>query len=296
MPQLNPGEYFGISRQLADPNDATTYYIRAVIRNARTDATIDTVDLTARSLQRYSAQWGVYAQSADPLYITITTYVYTDSGYTSLSTDYIAESNTYLIEPREKHLGGGGGGIRDSEVRKIVREELAIAIKEIIASMPKAAEQIKLAPFAEGIITAVTTLVGKDLSTNSSAIATRFEKLLESTQSEIGSKIDSIEPTDLSEVMKTLEALKFDFDANAHDIEKMQEAAAACRDAIEQSVKASRDAVKSGIIEANSAMVKATGKLMAAVQEESARGNQSSDLEMETPAETIRRLAKQVKP
>src|SRR3990167_11298322 len=110
MPPLEPGEYTGISRQLADPNDSTTYYVRAIIRNARTDATIDTVDLDSKGLGRYQAEWHVTSTvPAGGFFISITTYVYTDSGYTTLSTDYSAESNTYLIEPRAKHFGGGGG-------------------------------------------------------------------------------------------------------------------------------------------------------------------------------------------
>src|SRR3990167_6396837 len=100
MLQLSPGEYFAIVRQLADPNDTGTYYVRAFVRNARTDTLLDTVNLTDRTGQRFSVEWQVPSSTSDALYIAVTTRVYTDSAYTTLSTDYSQEMEVYLVEDR----------------------------------------------------------------------------------------------------------------------------------------------------------------------------------------------------
>lgn len=124
--QLNPGETFAIVRQLADPNDAGTYYVRATIRNARTDTLLATKDLTDRGGQRFSVEYQVPSSTSDALYIAISTRVYTNSGYTTLSTDYGQEIETYLVETRSKHFGGGGSVLKvDYEkIRGMIRESL----------------------------------------------------------------------------------------------------------------------------------------------------------------------------
>ena len=129
--QINPGEYMAIVRQLADPNDTGTYYVQAKVRNARTDALLDTVNLTDRGGQRFSLEYLAPSLSSDALYISISTRVYTDSGYTTLSDAYGQEIETYLVDMRSKHLGGGGGGISADYFRKILREILAEVIKPV---------------------------------------------------------------------------------------------------------------------------------------------------------------------
>jgi hypothetical protein len=131
MLQLSPGEYFGLVRELADPNDSGTYYVQAKMRNARTDALLDTINLTNQGSGRFQAQWQVPSTTSDALYIAITTTVYTDSGYTTFSDTYSRESETYLVYPRIMHFGGGGG--RWSYRR--FEEILAAALAKMIAEM-----------------------------------------------------------------------------------------------------------------------------------------------------------------
>lgn len=152
--QLEPGEYFGIVRQLADPSDAGTYYIRAIVRDARTDTTLDTVDLASKGSGRYSAEWRVYAtgKAFQGMYISITTYVYDDSGYTTLSASYGAESETYLLEPRAKHTGGGGSspvnynkiseivggmmlGVKKDETIVVTQEDIRKIVEDVIGKL-----------------------------------------------------------------------------------------------------------------------------------------------------------------
>lgn len=135
MFQLNPGENFYITRQIDDVNDVTTYYVRAVIRRADTDAIIQVngnnyVNLTDQGSQRFRIAWHVpqIDSSGEGLYITITTSVYTDSGYSTLSTTYATSEETHLIQSRMSlgRMGGafGGADINYKKVRQIFREEL----------------------------------------------------------------------------------------------------------------------------------------------------------------------------
>lgn len=109
--ELQPGKYYPIVRQIPDPNDTATYYVRAVIRNALTGATISTQNLTDAGSGRHYKSWQVEGNvPEDGLWITITTTVYTDSGYTTKSAIYSEELEQYLIIPRAANFGGGGGG------------------------------------------------------------------------------------------------------------------------------------------------------------------------------------------
>lgn len=124
--QLQPQEYFTIVRQIGDPSDSNTYFVRAVIRNARTDVLIDTINLTDRGSRRFSLPWQVPADpSGQGFYISVLTSVYMDSGYTTKSDIYSEEMETYLVDNRFRNLGGGGGDdVSYSKIRKIFEDVL----------------------------------------------------------------------------------------------------------------------------------------------------------------------------
>ncbi|MBM3708156.1 MAG: hypothetical protein FJW69_07445 [Actinobacteria bacterium] len=133
MLQLQPLETFTIARQLGDPLDSTTYYVRAVIRNAKTDAVIATLGLDNKGSGRFRKDWQVVQDSTGQgLYITITTTVYIDAGYTTSSPNHFVEEQTYLIQARPRwNLGGGGTSIDYERIRKMINDAIkGIAIPE----------------------------------------------------------------------------------------------------------------------------------------------------------------------
>ena len=123
--ELRGGNKFIIIRQLADPSDTDTYYVRAVISKSSDGSAIKTVDLADGGDQRFSYNWTVPYQ-ADEFQIDIKTTVYTDSGYTVKSNRYTIESRDYII--RHKVLGGGGGGGSSIDYKKIKEIMLDIEI------------------------------------------------------------------------------------------------------------------------------------------------------------------------
>ena len=124
---LQPREYFPISRLLPDPADSNTYYLRAVVRNATSGATIDTVDLATQGNRIYATAWQTPADpSGRGLFITITTSVYTDSGYTTKSDVYGEESDTFVVFDRFNSLQ-----LLAAQISAIVGSENEIDYKRI---------------------------------------------------------------------------------------------------------------------------------------------------------------------
>ena len=129
--QLSPREYFTVARQIEDPLDTATYYVRAEIRNARTDALIATLDLTDRGSRRFGKEWQVPADpSGRGFYITVVTKVYTDSGYTTVSEQYGEKLNEYLVQDRfnkatDTSWASTGADVDYKRIKKIVDEAVA---------------------------------------------------------------------------------------------------------------------------------------------------------------------------
>lgn len=149
---LNPREIFTIVRQLQDHTDSATYYVRAVIRNSRTDAVIKTIDLFDKGSRRFTAPWDVIADVGGlGTFIDITTSVYTDSAYTTQSGSYGDENETYLVYDRSKQGSGGGSGGWSPEVDyKKIKTMLDTAIKSIkFPKFPEMPEMPEIPEFPE---------------------------------------------------------------------------------------------------------------------------------------------------
>lgn len=137
--QLSPREKFTIVRGLEDHTVATVFYVRATIRNAKTDALLDTVNLTnSGDNQRYSVEYTAPLDSTGQgTWIVITTSVYTDSGYTTKSTTYGDKYDEYLVQERFNastsfNNAGMGADIDYKRIQKMIDEVRPLPQKEII--------------------------------------------------------------------------------------------------------------------------------------------------------------------
>lgn len=99
MELLIPATSHIITWQKQNLLDTATYYVQAVIRNARTNETLKTLNLTdLGSSNRFSGTWPVPPDPSNfGLEISIVKTVYEDSNYTTVSGVYGAWEDRYLI-------------------------------------------------------------------------------------------------------------------------------------------------------------------------------------------------------
>ena len=199
MKQVSPGQKVPIVRQIDRAAiDSNTYYIKAVIRNSVTGATLDTVELTDQGDQRFTGTFETPIVD-DELFLDIETKVYTDSGYTTLSQSDAVESEQFVVrEAWNRVLAGVGGMASESKGRvdyKQIREIIADEIKKAITNLDW-----------KKILSPVVELVGEtmkaikeldipeatDISDLTSSVQSLHEDLL---------KIPT-EPTDLAPVLE----------------------------------------------------------------------------------------------
>lgn len=156
---LEPQYTLALVYQLTDPSDGNTYYVRAVLRNSLTGATIQTVNLTQSTGGRFT---GSTLTPKDPtglgFFMDVTITVYTDSGYTTLSDVYRRETTTYLVRRAQQAWGSGGNDLDYNLVRKIVREEIKDAEKpepdlkpvlEMLGHLQEAVEEIEIPEYEQ---------------------------------------------------------------------------------------------------------------------------------------------------
>lgn len=220
--QLRPREIFTIARGLEDHTDSSTYYVRAVIRNARTYAIIETVDLESQAGgHTFLYDWQVPADSSgEGFYILITTSVYTDAGYTTKSDLYGDKLTEYLIADRLNPNSGGIGGGADidyKKIQKIIKEAVdriekpqkwdiapimlaidSLASREHHCEKPK---DIDLTPFLESLETSrketVTLKQIKEIIPETVSLSTITEHFSENNQ-----KIEELKNLLVMEVTK----------------------------------------------------------------------------------------------
>lgn len=149
MLQLSPQTNFPVIRKLGDPADTATYYVRAIVRNSASGATIQTINLTDGGSQRFTGNFNVPRDSSGTgMYVDITTSVYTDSGYTAKSDAYSEENETYLVAerwgPQFGHGGSGGGDISYGKIGEIFNEILLKYLKGIIDLQVKIYESVEI--------------------------------------------------------------------------------------------------------------------------------------------------------
>src|SRR5436190_16248483 len=128
--QISPGESFDIFYFIRNHTDSTTYFVRAVVYDVRTGEVLLTTNLDQASTNARLFTKTVQAP-ADPVgigrNIVAIASVYTDSGYTTKSTDYEEQEQYYLIRTAAPVLGGGGVDYRT--LREIVDQAISNALK-----------------------------------------------------------------------------------------------------------------------------------------------------------------------
>lgn len=208
--QLEPQEEFVLARGLENHLDSTTYYVRAVIRNAKTDALIATVDLTDQGDGlRFSKTWQVPGDpTGQGTYILITYSVYTDSGYTTKSENYGDKYEEHLILHRPSNMYGGSGADVDyKRITKLVRE----IIKEEGNSRPVYQPEPLNIPFHLQPVLNALTGVRRDIqaidipeaqATDIQPVLARIDALETALRTALKAK-----ETDLSPVLNAIEAV-----------------------------------------------------------------------------------------
>jgi len=156
MIQINPDEILPIIRQLADPTDSNTYYVRAFIRKHKGsgESLIATVNLTDKTGQRFTYFYQTPGDS-DPYHLSVITKVYTDSGYTTLSPRYTMDAIDYLVSERWGLMYGHGGGVEVdyNKIQKMIRKEVGgipkpekpgkIDLREVLTAISQADDRVK---------------------------------------------------------------------------------------------------------------------------------------------------------
>jgi len=127
------------------PGDSNTYYPVAILKDTRTGAIIQQLNLTQDLLftQRYNA---VFDGIPDPgglgRFFDITVYVYTDAGHTTLSQNYEIYNVTYRTfdilltgSPQTNFAGSSNMGTNYRRIDEMFSKALAAKMLEVIAEV-----------------------------------------------------------------------------------------------------------------------------------------------------------------
>lgn len=137
MFQVNPNEAIQIAYLISDMTDATVYFVRAVMRDTLSGATLGSVNLT-RSGRRFTGQLSAPGHNgASALYVDITITPYTNAGYTVQATALPEIVNSYQVAYRwSQAIGGGGSGDPFQAVDpKLIVEALLTALEPRIKAI-----------------------------------------------------------------------------------------------------------------------------------------------------------------
>lgn len=210
--QISPAENYDIFYFIRNHTDSATYFVRGVVYDVRTGAVLQTVNLTqsANNARLFAKTVQAPADSSgNGRNIVAIATVYTDSGYTTKSTDY-EEQEQYFLVKAVLPMVGSGGGVDYRTIREMVDEALKPILDKLEApepSEPDASPTDPTAPFQSiyGAIGALTREIGRipkeqiDLSGISEQL-TRLHSLVET--------IPEPEAVDLQPVLAALEELR----------------------------------------------------------------------------------------
>lgn len=148
---LIPGTTHQITWSIQNLSDTTTYYVKAVIRDVRTETTLATVLLTNLGNGRFSKSWNVPQDgSGFGREIEIEKTIYEDAAYTVPSGTYgrwLDNHTIFNLGTRNSSTGGygnAGSQVDYREIAKIIKIEVDNAVKTLLeAEMNEDAEDSK---------------------------------------------------------------------------------------------------------------------------------------------------------
>lgn len=245
MLQLNPQEQFVVVRQIGNHNDTETYFVRAVIRNAKTDALIDTLDLEDRGDYRFAKTWLVPKDSSgNGFWISIVTSVYTTDSYDTKAENYSDEETTYLVQERyifnpNYPIPTGGSDINYKKIREIVSEEVQKQVNGVVKAIPKTPKIIEVTKevsvASPGTPVDLTPILGETKAIKD-LIIRKIETLVQSFDRKNESIVDDLK-TSISGLADQLEMIKEEIDESieeASSLEKLEETKKSIVDLIKQ--------------------------------------------------------------
>jgi len=195
--QVRPQTNIPVVRQLDDPADSSTLYVRAFVYNSLTNALITSFNLEDQGSHRFSAKYNTPADySGTGYFIDITTKVYSDAGYTTQDTIYANENQEYhVMEMWNQSFGSGGGGsdIDYKRIREIIKGE--------VDKLPPPKVSINLDPILlelQGVRKAIGQI--ESPKTDLSPVIYSIDGLMRRIE-----KVDT--KTDLSHILRKLESI-----------------------------------------------------------------------------------------
>jgi len=153
--QIEPRKIYPIVRNLEDPTDTDTHYVRAFVYKPDTDELLDTLSLVDKGGQRFVYNYEIPGDPGGQGYfLHIVVKVYDDSGYATESTRYERTQEEILVKEEKISLGGGGGAdISYKKIQEIVKNELEklpkpepqkeINLKEVLIALAIAKKEIE---------------------------------------------------------------------------------------------------------------------------------------------------------
>jgi hypothetical protein len=137
--QIEPQYTIPLIYQIVDPSDSTVYYVRAIVYDSLTRTVLATKNLVSQGNGLWSSTVTAPVDSTGlGRHIHVIIKVYTDSGYTTLSTDYNQQIDKYLVKTQRVFGGTGSSGDVDYEkIKNIIKELLKPMIEDDTAENKK---------------------------------------------------------------------------------------------------------------------------------------------------------------
>lgn len=159
--QLTPSFPFTISFFLTDHTDSAAYYCRAVVYDSTTGEVLETVNLTESPNNSHLFSKVTQAPgdvSGHGRKITVVATAYTDSGYTTKSTLYQEQSESYIVKAEKATGGGGFIGVDYRAIKDLIDTAIATIPKPEQVNIPAPEKMVMPEMQWDKVLTAIESL------------------------------------------------------------------------------------------------------------------------------------------